>query len=104
MRTKKELMGLKMRLGFYDVETISQEEEKQLRNALKDGVQTLPDDILLISGTFYRIIRGDLDDSEYSDYLLSKQTQMIQTIKNCCIFLALLAIAGPLIRLLIAMH
>lgn len=71
------------------------EECKQYKKLLKEG-QPLPDGVFhttYSNGTdeFYTVAESDLTDSELMEYLTYKKLDLLRSIKNCLIFLSVMA-------------
>ncbi len=105
MATKRGLNATKASLGFYEKVRISDEKEIERLLEMKAN-DNLPDDIIFSEyseyegvGSFYRINGTGLADADYQEYLMSEQTLMMRTIKNCCVLFATMFILYTTIQL-----
>ena len=94
---REDLKDLKYRNGLLENINCLKEDTEKYRQMVKNG-EPLPDGIFQYKNemgtpvdSFYTIYEADLSDEEKSEYFLLRQSSHIRTIKNCIVFLTVLA-------------
>jgi hypothetical protein len=80
---------------------ICTKEEAKEFNLLFKSKQPLPEGVYRYGNIFYRVSKLDLTEQEINEYLMSKQLDSLDTIKNCLLFFVIAAIASLFVSFII---
>lgn len=88
----KELFRLRVEFDFIQQEYCSKDEEKHIKQLIKNN-QVLPDDIHTdSSGAHYKYVETDISKEDKEELLLYRQIKCLMSIKNSMIFFVVLTL------------
>ena len=98
---EEELFRLRVEFDLIQKIHCTKEEEKQIKQLLKNR-QPLPVDLHTDNdGTHYKFIDTDMSKEDMNELLSYRQLKYIKTIKNCMIFFVVLGIMPILLVVLL---
>jgi hypothetical protein len=98
-----ELFRMRVEFDLIQKVSCSKQEEKQIKQLLKNG-QPLPEELHTDNdGTHYKFKYTDMSKEDMEELLLYRKLKYLKTIKNCMIFLVILIIM-PIVLVFIQLN